>query len=400
MTPKQQNLIYLLQRLLSLLVVFLMLAAAAVWTGRLFGRDIGLSANKAEEKKHAVQTTLTADALSALGLPTGVSLTPKDSATWLVAAGDSGVIVSSKPFTKDVQGFSGPVPVYVWFDADGVICGIAAADNAETPDFFRSAFESIAPAWKGQSAESASPQVDAVTGATYTRRALTANIHAAVDAYNASTSAYVVQPAIGWAKTIAVGAVLIIGIAVSLIKKKQKWLRIALLLLNVGVLGFWCGQFLSLSLLKGFVANGFDPIIALPSVLMLAASLLLPLFGRKKHYCTWVCPFGSLQELAAMVGLPHIKIGQKAWRVMGQARTFVLALLLLLLWTGFGAWLLDYEPFSAFIFTTASPAVLILAGTFVVTGLFVPRLWCHTFCPVGELLGLAETSSKKNNPKK
>ena len=137
MTPKQQNLIYFLQRLLSLLVVFLMLAAAAVWTGRLFGRDIGLSANKAEEKKHAAQTTLTADARSALGLPTGVSLTPKDSATWLVAAGDSGVIVSSKPFTKDIKGFSGPVPVYVWFDANGVICGIAAADNAETPDFFK-----------------------------------------------------------------------------------------------------------------------------------------------------------------------------------------------------------------------------------------------------------------------
>ena len=209
MTPKQQNLIYFLQRLLSLLVVFLMLAAAAIWTGRLFGRDIGLSANKTEEKKHAVQTTLTADALSALGLPTGVSLTPKDSATWLVAAGDSGVIVSSKPFTKDIKGFAGPVPVYVWFDANGVICGIAAADNAETPDFFRSAFEGIAAAWKGQAAESASPQVDAVTGATYTSRALTANIRAAVDAYNASASANAVQPAIGWAKTIAVGAVLI-----------------------------------------------------------------------------------------------------------------------------------------------------------------------------------------------
>lgn len=400
MTPKQQNLIYFLQRLLSLLVVFLMLAAAAVWTGRLFGRDVGAAAQKNDDAEIAAKAAPTADELAALGLPVGIALTPRDSVSWLVSEGDSGVIVSSKSITKDIEGFAGPVPVYVWFDANGVIAGIAAADNAETPDFFRSAFESIAPAWKGQSAASASPQVDAVTGATYTRRALTANIRAAVDAYNASASAYTVQPAIGWAKTMAVGAVLIFGIAVSLIKKKQKWLRIALLLLNVGVLGFWCGQFLSLSLLKGFVANGFDPILALPSVLMLAVAVLLPLFGRGKHYCMWACPFGSLQELAAMVGLPHIKIGQKAWRVMGQARTFVLALLLLLLWTGFGAWLLDYEPFSAFLFTTASPAVLILAGAFVVTGLFVPRLWCHTFCPVGELFSLAETSSKKNNPKK
>ena len=59
-----------------------------------------------------------------------------------------------------------------------------------------------------------------------------------------------------------------------------------------------------------------------------------------------------------------------------------------------------YPSAQAFLFTAATPAVLILAGAFVVTGLFVPRLWCHTFCPVGELFSLAETSSKKNNPKK
>lgn len=48
------------------------------------------------------------------------------------------------------------------------------------------------------------------------------------------------------------------------------------LVLNVVVLGFWCGQFLSLSLLRGWIANGFDPIIYLPTLIILATAVLMP----------------------------------------------------------------------------------------------------------------------------
>ncbi len=33
-------------------------------------------------------------------------------------------------------------------------------------------------------------------------------------------------------------------------------------------------------------------------VIMLVTAFVYPLFGKKSYYCTHVCPFGSLQELA------------------------------------------------------------------------------------------------------
>ena len=75
---------------------------------------------------------------------------------------------------------------------------------------------------------------------------------------------------------------------------------------------------------------------------------------------------------------------------MRRIRLAVLGLLLLLLWCGLASFLLDYEPFTAFLVQSASPVVLALAGCFVVASCFVPHLWCHCFCPVGELLDLSE----------
>ena len=76
--------------------------------------------------------------------------------------------------------------------------------------------------------------------------------------------------------------------------------------------------------------------------------------------------------------------------MMGRIRFGVFALLMLLLWTGMGAAVLDYEPFTAFMVTTASPAVMALAAVFVVASCFVPKLWCRCVCPMGSLLDLSE----------
>ena len=78
-------------------------------------------------------------------------------------------------------------------------------------------------------------------------------------------------------------------------------------------------------------------------------------------------------------------------------RHAVLALLIILLWAGVGMSVLEYEPFSAFIVVTAAPAVMILAGAFVVLGIIIPHPWCQCFCPVGAVLNLAEKTRKAKN---
>ena len=389
----------LLEHLLSLLVVFLLLCNAAIWSGKLLGHSLA-----APRTEQAAPTFAAPDVaqLRALGLDgAGIRLVPRDSATWTVldAQGEpKGHVLSSAPFAPDIKGFAGPTPLYIYVDTEGRVVRSAAGENAETPDFFASAWDGTAPKWEGKDAETgAKLKVDAVSGATYSSLAIVRNMQQTLAAHAASQANDLRRPAIGWGRTAAVAAVLLLGIVAAWRLRGQKWVRLGVLALNVGVLGFWCGQFLSLSLLRGWVANGLDPVVYLPTLLMLAVAVVLPFFGRKRHYCTWVCPYGSAQELAARLPLPKIPCPPAVYRWMQRVRMGVLCLLLLLLWSDLGLFLLDYEPFSAFLVQTAPTAVLVLAGAFLAASLFVPQLWCHSCCPMGALLDLSEENATRKS---
>lgn len=136
--------------------------------------------------------------------------------------------------------------------------------------------------------------------------------------------------------------------------------------------------------------NGLNLTTALPAVLLLAVAATAALTGRKGYFCQWVCPYGSLQELAWHLPFPKITVGPRTFRFMSRLRLGALLALLAVLWTGTGAMLLDYEPFAAFQPAQAGAAVLVPAALFVVAGCFLPRPWCRCLCPVGEILKLTE----------
>ena len=385
-----------LEHVVSLLVVFLMLVAAALWSGKLFGHDIG--SNATSDISTGAALVLPDDQqLHTLGLPASkdCKLTPRDSASWTVTAQDGtdlGVVVSTAPYARHIKGFAGTTPLYLYINTQGQISQIAASENAETPDFFKRAFAGTTPQWLGKSVTEASlAKVDAVSGATFSSKAIIANVQNTLAARGQAEDKASLAPAIGWTRTIAVALVLLTGMLITLKWRGHKWLRIAQLVLNVGILGFWCGQFLSLSLLRGWVANGLDPVSYMPTILVLAVAVIMPFFKRPHHYCSWVCPYGSLQELASQLPFPKVHCSPKVYKVMSRIRITVFAIIMLLLWTAFwGVEVLDYEPFSAFMVGTAAPAVIALAGVFVVASCFVPNVWCKSLCPMGQLLNLSE----------
>lgn len=389
----------LTEHVLSLLVVFLMLLAGTLWTGQLFGHAFGEESTATVGTANASLAMPDEPQLKQLGLqPQEVKLTPRDSASWQVTGhngADLGVVVSSAPYAPEVKGFAGPTPLFIYLDAGGHVAGLAACDNADTPDFFQRAFGHLHDQWNGLSAEQASQlQVDGVSGATFSSKAIVANVQQSMTAVAAQGQhTATAAPTIGWLRTAAVALVLLTGIVMSWKLRGRKTWRIVQQVLNVGVLGFWCGQFLSLSLLRGWISNGLDPLAYLPTLLVLGVALLMPFFRRKHHYCSWVCPYGSLQSLAATLPLPKIHCSPKVYRWMSRIRMGVFCLLMLLLWAGVGAKVLDHEPFTAFMVTTAPKDVLILAGAFVVASCFVPQLWCRCLCPMGMTLDLAEDTA-------
>lgn len=390
----------LCEHALSLLVVFFMLSAAALWTGRYFGHEIGASTKGAAQSALALPT---AQQLQALGLDEGkISLAQRDSASWNVTlkadGAAQGTLIASQPYTRDVKGFAGPVPLFVYVDKAGKVAGIAAGDNAETPDFLRHALVGLTPQWIGKDAgKAAALKVDAVSGATFSSNAVIAGVQRSLAAYGAGSAKSTRGPVIGWWRTLAVFLVLLTGVAINMLFRGHKWLRVIQLLLNVVVLGFWCGQFLSLSLLRGWIANGLDPVAYLPTLLVLAVALVMPLIKHKRHYCTWVCPMGSLQELAGRLPFPKIHCSAKVYRVMSRVRLAAFSLLMLSLWTGLGGFLLDYEPFTAFLTSTALPAVIIMAAVIIVASCFVPNVWCKCLCPMGMALDLSEDTLRRSN---
>lgn len=382
------------------MVVFLMLIGTVLWGGRLFGHEFaaGSSAADAPAATVTVPTIAQLKAMNAAGL----LLTPRDSASWnaLTPAGEpAGVILSSEPFALEITGFGGPTPLYIYVDAGEKVRGVAVADNDETPSFLKAASEPLFVHWRGLPAEDVVAQrVDAVTGATYTSKSLIHNVKLTLNAYLKQTAAATDNaPAVGWVKAGAVVAVLLTGAIVAWRFRQTRWLRLMVLALNVGVTGFWAGQFLSLALLRQWVADGLSPLFYLPALVMLCMALIMPFLGRRRYFCTWVCPYGSLQQLAWQIPVPKLHLGDKALRLMRRCRTGVLLALLFSLWAGYGLFLLDYEPFSAFLVTVAPPVVVVLAAFFVVLGLFVPTPWCRALCPLGELLELAETGGRKKS---
>ena len=134
-------------RLLSLVVVVLILAAAAILRdGRILGHDL----REAHEAKALKNDTL--------------EVTP-----------DGAFVVNTKPLAKDVQGYGGPVPLKIHIK-DGRVAAVEAEPNAESPDFFNRAKE-LLNHWQGKSVnEALTEEVDAVSGATFSSKAIIANM--------------------------------------------------------------------------------------------------------------------------------------------------------------------------------------------------------------------------------
>ena len=85
--------------------------------------------------------------------------------------------INATDISADVMGFNGPTPVEISV-CNGVITGIKALPNQETPRFLQKVLDSgLLDRLDGKTLEEAREvELDAVTGATFTSRAMIENI--------------------------------------------------------------------------------------------------------------------------------------------------------------------------------------------------------------------------------
>ena len=370
-----------IQQVCSLLVCLLLLSSLAiVKQGEWMGHELKPKLETSETPKKAVNDTLRTLA-------------------------DGSMVINTTALASDISGYGGKVPLEITIK-EGKIVGVKALDNAETKDFFDQA-SALLTKWNGKTIDEAKGmKVDAVSGATFSSKAIIGNMQRGLQyaqKQEALASQNDADGSLGGSGSSTLGsfdmsAKNIVGLIVVLMAAilplfiKNRKYHLCQLVLNVVVLGFWCGAFLSYTSLIGYMAHGINVLALLVPCIMLITAFAYPLFGKKTYYCTHVCPFGSLQQVAGKCLKYKVKMGRQTLKRLDLFRKVLWALLMLCIWGGVWSDWTDYEPFSAFIFQSASWVVIVLAAVFVLLSLVVTRPYCRFICPMGTLLKLSQTS--------
>lgn len=347
-----------LKQLLMLTVcICIIIAAAIVRDGKIIGRDINGNKETATEQDTVAERQLA----------------------------DGTIVINTTAMGKDIKGYAGSVPLEIYIK-DGHITQVKALPNAETPEFF-SEVEPILKSWNGKTPEEAQKlKVDAVTGATFSSRAVIQNMQRGLNHAMNMKKDETFFDKMDMSAKYAAGIIVVLMAAIIPLFYRSKHYRTAQLVLNVAVLGLWCGTFLSWSMFVGYMSGGINVWASLIPVIMLITAFIYPLFGKKQHYCVYVCPFGSAQDLASKANKKKWRLPQNAVKALTAFRRILFAVLIVLMLTGITSAWMDYELFTAFIWQAANAVVMVLAVIILILAVFIPRPYCRFVCPTGTLL--------------
>ena len=306
---------------------------------------------------------------------------------------DGGFIINTTEIGKDILGYGGKTPVEITVK-DGKITKITALPNQETPEFYGAIRNSdILESLDGKTLEEGlNTRIDGVSGATYSSKAIIGNIKAGIayaldeNAMAIGNSADSEKLPLKWYITLVI---IIAGALIPLFIKDKRY-RTLQLILNILLLGFWGGTFISYSLMTSYATHGITKVILIPTGLMLIVAFIFPFFGKNDHYCLWLCPYGSAQELLGKCVKIKIKMKPALIKWLNYFRQALWFVLMWLLWTGLWFDWMGYEPFAAFFFTDASVVTLSIAGAFLILSLFMQRPYCRFVCPTGSLFKYSE----------
>lgn len=300
-----------------------------------------------------------------------------------------GYVVNTTPSANAVFGYAGRVPLLVALDRNRRIIGMTLLEHAETPGAVVLLRKGrFLERWNGTAfSDVGRRQVDSVSGATITSRAIVQALNLRSDALSRRTSVDTAD----WGQIVRNGVAFgLLGLALIQFLAPARWARFRPIYLSISVLvfGFWLGHSLSLHLLYQWIVRGVPLHVHLFLFVLFSLSVLLPLFTHKPFYCRYVCPFGCSQELLGRI-LGRTGTLSAIHRLkLHKVRPLVLMAIVFLFLIGHTFNLVWVEPFAFFQFRAAPIIVLSLALVVLGLSILLPRPWCHYVCPTGQLLDL------------
>ena len=297
--------------------------------------------------------------------------------------------------TGTFNGFGGPLKVAVAVDPEGVIENIVVVEHRESPSWYDRVMESeLLIALKGKSYQDPiqlGKDMDGITGATYTTRAITnatkeATLEAAKDILNHDVRPYVVQKRI---KTgvpeIALTSLLIIAtICVFKVPKRhQKTTKWILMILSASLIGFTFNHPLTLvdvnKLIMGYWPDVYNQLYW---YLLIFGIIVIFITTGKNTYCKYVCPFGAVQECIGAITSAQTTVSRQYNRLFNWTRRIVvlLAIMIALIYRNPG--MSSYEVYGTIFNLLGTNFELFFLFFVLGFALFIKRPWCNYLCPI------------------
>ncbi len=305
----------------------------------------------------------------------------------------------------EANGYGGPLQAAVGVDLEGNVSGLKVIKHRETPSWYRKVMESdYVSTLLGKSYQDAfqlGEDVDGVTSATYTSRAIAQAVLAgsrevAGEQLGLSLPSQAKPKIVFGVPEITLLALFGVGFIGHQGKfKYKKQLRWVAMLVGLVVLGFVYNAPLTLAyfnkLLLGFWPNWRT---SLYWYLLLGGILFVFTVDNKNPYCYWFCPFGAAQECMGAVG------GAKVYSP-GRYRNFLMWLRRGVVWFAIVVALLfrspgitSYEIFGTLFSFLGSNLQFILLALVLVVSLFVKRPWCTYLCPIDPVVDFIRMARK------
>ena len=293
------------------------------------------------------------------------------------------------------QGWGGPLLVASIIDLGGTLKRIAVLDHKETPSFFlKLQRHNFFVQFSGKQITEPfvlREDIDTITQATITSKAVTDAVRTASHAVGRKfLNLQIKEIQARWNFGINELLLLLLygGVLIN-IKLKSRILRYVTMATAFIFLGFYLNSAIAIGNLSQIVL-GFIPSIKENIFwwILIGGALLMPLILKKNLYCSFLCPFGTLQDYTAKLSGINIAMSKKIVRFAKIIPFFLTWLALVIIFITSNPALGTYEPFATFFRLEGAgiqwyilPAVVL--GSFILT-----RFFCRFFCPVGVVLNL------------
>lgn len=291
----------------------------------------------------------------------------------------------------DASGYGGKVGVLSIVDGNGTIKKVVILKDYETPAYKDKVLSTgLLEKIGGRHVQESLVELDGVSGATMTTEAILSAVQKGATQLGNEQLGLEIPPLtsvmkLNWKQGLSI-LILVIGMIGCQfhIKKLRPWL----LVVSVIMIGFVLKYSVTFSQYTILLIGQLPIWIECPLwYLFVPGILLITLLWGRNFYCSWVCPFGAVQEgIYKSLNLFNFYPSTELRKKIRSMRWYMLWAVTMTALIFNQPGITGYEPFSAFFDSTGTTAQWIILGIVLLVSMALPRFWCLDFCPVGLML--------------